>query len=183
MFGWNLPSLFDKHYLKVAPLLPEEYHYRATLTLVAILTSRDNAALIDDPSARFHEESINSQSFRSFISSFVDELRNIVCNVDDPKIRFGPNSKSYMQGLYGEMTGVLCSKMNMRNPAIPAMRLGIERLVRRARGIQELVDHAVLRGRVESAINGGSANAQGLCNLGRPFTARLVDDCHAARTV
>jgi hypothetical protein len=91
MFGWNLPALFDKYCLNVDPLLPEEYHYRAALNLVAILVCGDNAALIDDPSARFHEEDINSQLFISFISSFVDELKKIVCNANDRKVHFGLN--------------------------------------------------------------------------------------------
>jgi hypothetical protein len=119
MFGWNLSALFDRYCLNVSAALPTDYHQKALLRLVVILISGDGLALLDDPSALFHEDKIDVQLVSDFISSFVDELKNKVCEPNNFRVRI--NSRSYRLALFGEMTSILYSKFNMRSPAIPAI--------------------------------------------------------------
>jgi hypothetical protein len=119
-FGWNLPTLLEKYCLSIDPLLPEEYHYRSTLKLVAVLISVDEDALLDNPSATFPEENVDTGRFVGFLSTFVDELKASVCD-SSRKVSMSPNSKAYLQTVYGHMTNVVHSKIQSHNPAIPTV--------------------------------------------------------------
>jgi hypothetical protein len=110
VIGWNLPTLFDQYCLNIDPSLPDEYHYRSALKLAAILISGDEE--IDDPSACFQEENVKTEQFMRFVTTFVDEIKENVCYNGNLGAHMTPNSKSYLQAVFGDMTSVVYSRYN-----------------------------------------------------------------------
>jgi hypothetical protein len=49
------------------------------------------------------------------------EIRVNVCYNGDPGAHMAPSSKSYLQAVFGDMTSVVYSKVQSRNPAIPVI--------------------------------------------------------------
>jgi hypothetical protein len=55
------------------------------------------------------------------VTTFVDELKENVCYNGNLGAHMTPNSKSYLQAVFGDMTSVVYSKVQSRNPAIPVI--------------------------------------------------------------
>jgi hypothetical protein len=118
VLGWNAAELLARYHYQLDRRLPEEYHARQLLKLVAILVSGNNEELINNPDARLDDTSLDDKTFKTFTIDFLDGLKTISCGPSELGEELVDPQRSYIEGLYGAMTSFVYSKMNYRSPFV-----------------------------------------------------------------